>query len=114
MLDGGHGHAGRVDAELCGEQLFDTREDGDGELRGGFPRATGVGFDGGHQSDAEAGDFELAQNAEMVAAKGAGAGHGHADAIAGRIADGVLRRCSGDGAAALPVHAPCTALRQRP
>jgi hypothetical protein len=26
----------------------------------------------------------------------------------------VLRRCSGDGAAALLVHAPCTALRQRP
>jgi hypothetical protein len=89
MLHGGHRDAGGVDVKLRGEQFFGSGKDGNGELCGCFLRTARIGLDGGDQSHAEAGGLKLAQDAQMIAAKCAGARDGNAHNIArGRLAFG--------------------------
>ena len=97
MVHGGHGHAGGVEPEIGPQQLVDGGKDRDRVLAGGVCGAGWVGLDGGGQSYALVGRLQLAEHAQMIAAKGACAGNDNAQS-------------------GLRGYLPCpsTALRQRP
>jgi hypothetical protein len=102
VVHGGHGYVGGVEPEVGREQSFHRRKDGNAVLSLNLGGARGVRLDGGDQSYALRGLFELAENAQVVAAEGTGSGDGNAQ-------DGV----SGYWAASLSPEPPSTVLRQR-
>jgi hypothetical protein len=99
VMDGGNGNCCGVDFEAGREELFRGGEDRNGVFGGGVGGTGGIWFDGGDQSDAEAGGFKLAIDPEVVAAESAGAGYGDTQNGFASYADSPL---------------PSTALRQRP
>jgi hypothetical protein len=78
MMDGRHGHAGRIEIEIGGEEFFDRGKDRDLVLRGCFPGASRIGLDGGNKRDTFTGRFQFAIDTEMVAAECARSGDGNA------------------------------------
>jgi hypothetical protein len=79
VVDGGDAEGGGVDGEAGGGEGFDGGEGGDGEVGLGGGAGAGVGIDDGGEFDGEAGVFELAIDAEVVAAEDACADDGDAE-----------------------------------
>jgi hypothetical protein len=79
VVDGGDAEGGGVDGEAGGGEGFDGGEGGDGEVGLGGGAGAGVGIDDGGEFDGEAGVFELAVDAEVVAAEDACADDGDAE-----------------------------------
>jgi len=76
MMDGGHGDGGCVETKIGGEQFIDRGEDRDCIFSRGVGGTARIRLDGCDQSNAQAGGFQLAVDAEMVTAEGAGTGNG--------------------------------------
>ena len=102
VMDGGNGNSGGVEAEIGGEQCRHVWKNGEVVFGGGFGGAGGVGLDGGDQGATLPGGLKLTVDAEMVAAKCAGAGDGDTE-------DGLACYFAAPGAGSLP----STAWRQR-
>ena len=99
MMNRGHGDGCSVEVKVGGEQLLDGGEDRDRVFGFGVGGSSGVGIDGGYESNTETGGFKFAIDAQMVASKGAGTGNGDPQ----------------DGSACyFAASLPSTALRQRP
>ena len=79
VMNRGNGDGGCMEGEAGGEELVNRRKDRDCVLRGGFCGAGGVRLDDGCQSHTGASRLQLAVDAEMIAAKGSGPGHGDAE-----------------------------------
>ena len=78
MVHGGNGDGGRVELQIGCQQFLGGRKNRDRVFGGGLGRAGAVRLDGRNQSNAEASGFQLAIDAQMVPAKGAGSGNGNA------------------------------------
>ena len=102
MMHRGHGDAGCVEMEIGGQQFVHGGEDGDCIFGRGIGGAGRIRLDGGHKSDAQAGRLQLAVDAEVVPAKGAGSGYGYTQ-------NGLISYCAAPFSGSLP----CTTFRQR-
>ena len=78
MMHGGYGDSGCVETEIRGQQLFDRGEDRDCVFGRGIGSAGLVRLNGRDQCNAQPGCFQLAVDAEVIAAKGAGPGNSNA------------------------------------
>ena len=103
MMNGGNGDGGRVElGRFGGQQLIHGREDGNRVLAAASAARAASGSTAATKSDALPCRLQLAIDAEMVRAKGAGSGNGNAhNGFAGYFA------------ASVSGPLPSTALRQR-
>ena len=114
MMHGGNGDRGRVEPEIGGQQFVNSRKDWNGVSGRDIGRARRVGLDGSDQGDSYTGGIgasrlQLAVDAEVVFAKGAGPGDGNTQCgLAGYDAAPFL----GPGPSAWG-SLPSTTLRQR-
>jgi hypothetical protein len=80
VMEGGDADGCGVEVELRGEEVVDGREGGDVAGGGYGGAARRVGFDeGGEVDELGVSLFELAVDAEMIAAEGAGPDDGYAE-----------------------------------
>ena len=75
VMNSGNGDRGRVQMQVGSQQRLSRRKDRNRIVGRSLFRACGVGFDGRHQSHAQASRFQLAIDAQMVAPKGSGTGN---------------------------------------
>ena len=78
MMDRGNSDAGCVEMKIGGQQLVHGGKNRDRVFGLGIRSAVRVGLNGCCQSHAQAGGFQFAVDAEMVAAKCAGSDNGNA------------------------------------